>query len=271
METGTASPTAETAAGATQPLPAPGALSVIQVLFAPGSIFARIAERPRALVPLAMVTLLSIGSWGALLLRVGDFHPMAETIMKSRPAPPAREGGPSQEQIVDIVAKVIPIQMMAAAVLAPAIVYLICGTLFWILLRVISGSEWRWKTAFSATIHGFSPGLVASALMVLLVFASPNGGQLFTDALAHQDVPLKSHAGAFVSKDAVGPFAFALLSSLDVFSFWMLALLVLGFARTAKVSKGSSAGVVLGTWLVYVLAKSMIVGLVLPGLGMGGA
>jgi hypothetical protein len=47
----------------------------------------------------------------------------------------------------------------------------------------------------------------------------------------------------------------ALFSSFDIFSLWAIALLVIGFAAAARISKGTTAGGVIGMWLVYVLGK----------------
>jgi hypothetical protein len=54
---------------------------------------------------------------------------------------------------------------------------------------------------------------------------------------------------AYYLPDA-GPALKAALSFFDVISFWQLALLVLGTAIVAKVSKGKAAAVVLGWWVV---------------------
>jgi hypothetical protein len=48
----------------------------------------------------------------------------------------------------------------------------------------------------------------------------------------------------------------SLLASVDVLSFWTMALLVLGLSEATGVRKGRMAGLVLGLWGLYVLGKA---------------
>ncbi len=68
--------------------------------------------------------------------------------------------------------------------------------------------------------------------------------------------PLASNVAALTTKEAVPPFVFFLLQSVDLFSFWTIALLIVGYKAAAKVSAGTAAGSVFCCWLVYVIAKS---------------
>ncbi len=58
-----------------------------------------------------------------------------------------------------------------------------------------------------------------------------------------------------------------LLSSLDLFSVWTVALLAIGYAIATKVSRGKAAGIVIAMWVVYVGVK---VGLAALGSAFGG-
>ena len=52
------------------------------------------------------------------------------------------------------------------------------------------------------------------------------------------------------------PALHSLASSLDVFSLWVLALLVIGFAAAAKVPR-KKAAILIGTlWVLYVFGKA---------------
>ena len=48
----------------------------------------------------------------------------------------------------------------------------------------------------------------------------------------------------------------SLLGSLDIFSFWTIALLSIGFAAAARVKKGQAAGVIVALWAVFILGKA---------------
>jgi hypothetical protein len=48
----------------------------------------------------------------------------------------------------------------------------------------------------------------------------------------------------------------SLAASIDVFTIWVLALLVIGLAIAAKVSRKKAATLVLSLWGIYVLGKA---------------
>ncbi len=60
---------------------------------------------------------------------------------------------------------------------------------------------------------------------------------------------------AFLAGDEASLALLAFLSSLDVFSFWSLALLTIGFSVAGRVSKGQAATCVVGIWVLYVASK----------------
>ena len=47
----------------------------------------------------------------------------------------------------------------------------------------------------------------------------------------------------------------ALLASLDLFSLWVVVLLIVGFHLVARVSKAAAAGGVLVLWALFILIK----------------
>jgi hypothetical protein len=65
---------------------------------------------------------------------------------------------------------------------------------------------------------------------------------------------LSSNLGFLV--DSKSAALHSILSSLDVFSFWTLALLVIGFAASARVSRKAATGVIVAIWALLVLGKA---------------
>ena len=66
---------------------------------------------------------------------------------------------------------------------------------------------------------------------------------------------VRSNLGFLIERKA-SPALQSLLESLDVFSFWSLALFVVGFAAAARISRKSAAGVIVALWILYVLGKA---------------
>lgn len=265
MDTGTA--TAEVAPSPTDvSLRPPGPLSVFQVLFSPGEVFARIAQNPRVLASLLLTVATSVLLWGFIVWRVGDFSPMARKQLESNSFVKSHLTEAQIEQQIAASKKMLPFQFIGGSLVAPPITYLVIALVYWVLFKVLFGSAWSFKAALSAVIHAGAPSLVGLAAMATITLASAQGPDLLMDSLARQESPLKSSVGSFVSKDAVGSFVHQILTSLDVFSAWVFVLAALGFAAAARTSKAKAAAVVGVAWGTMILAKAMIFGIALKGL-----
>ena len=62
----------------------------------------------------------------------------------------------------------------------------------------------------------------------------------------------------FLTSPIDNPARFALLSSIDVFSLWVIVLLVIGFGIVSKLPRAQSIGIVIAFWLIYVIGKTGI-------------
>ena len=68
--------------------------------------------------------------------------------------------------------------------------------------------------------------------------------------------PVLTNIGAFMDSVSTPKWLYALASSVDVFSLWVMVLMATGLSAAArKISWTTSFMCVLGTWLVYVLLK----------------
>jgi hypothetical protein len=65
---------------------------------------------------------------------------------------------------------------------------------------------------------------------------------------------LMSNLG-FLASEETSKAVLALLTSVDVFSIWCIALLTFGYQIVARVSRGTALGTVLALWIVGVLIK----------------
>ena len=112
-----------------------------------------------------------------------------------------------------------------------------------------TGGESDFRTTFSTTLHAYwPPSFVGSVLGIALL---SRVGRLPQQEL--QQV-VKSNLGAFLSADAPR-WQHALAGSLDIFNLWTIALLVIGFSITARISRGRAVVAVLVPWVAYILIK----------------
>jgi hypothetical protein len=88
-----------------------------------------------------------------------------------------------------------------------------------------------------------------SALMLVVMYLKP------ADEFDLQN-PLAFNVGAFLPEGAP-KWLQSLGTSIDLFSFWIMALLALAFsvAGTKRIGFGKAFGAVIGTWLAYVVCK----------------
>jgi hypothetical protein len=70
----------------------------------------------------------------------------------------------------------------------------------------------------------------------------------------------RSNLGFLVDRSA-NPVLHSLASSLDIFTLWVLALLVIGFSIAANAPRKRAAAVIVGLWGLYVLGKAGVAAL----------
>lgn len=221
------------------------------VLFAPTKTFESIVRRPTWVVALVVFVLLALAVTAVVTPRLDIGEVMRASMEES-----GREVDAEQlESMTAFMEKFQwPMAIGSALIFQPAM-YFLLALIFWVTFKVLGG-ELGYKTSLAVTLHGLVPGAVAALLSIPVVLGS--------ESLDYETVKsgslLASNAAVFAPEDA-GPALTSVLGSLDVFSLWTMALLVIGYRLAAKVTRGTAIGAVVGLWLVYVLGKAAFVGL----------
>jgi len=225
--------------------PRPGAVSRITgVFFSPVRTFADIAARPTWLAPLLLWTVVQIFLTSIIVPRMDFEKAIRARMEKSGQTVPEER----MQQIVQTQKKVGGVFGYVAAVLSPGIVCLIVAGVALGAFKAFGG-DLSFRQSFGVTTHGFLPTVVGSLLFVPILLRQES-----LDPRAIGDL-LRSNLGFLVERDS-SKVLHSLLQSVDIFSFWVLALLVIGFAAAARVSRKMSAGVLITLWLLYVLGKA---------------
>jgi hypothetical protein len=139
------------------------------------------------------------------------------------------------------------------ALLANTVIALILATVFWVSLKAF-GWDLAFRQSFGVTSHALLPYIGTSMLLILFVtrldLVNPNDlGDL-----------TRSNPGFLVDRSA-NPVLHSLASSLDIFTLWVLALLVIGFSIAANAPRKRAAAVIVGLWGLYVLGKAGVAAL----------
>ena len=217
---------------------------LVSVLISPSQAFASIRERPSWLV--ALVVILIIGIIGTALINPKiDYAEMIEDSMEAQ----GREVPEDQmEGIIDFYEKFGPVMSIAGSFI-PIIGYLLIAVLFLVVLKLFGG-DLTFGQSFSTTVHAMLPQAVKGLLSIPVIFGKAD----FSYLDVRSGSILKSNLGAFAPEDT-SQLLLSLLSSVDVFTIWSVALLVIGYAIVGKVSKGTAAVAGIGLWILWILIK----------------
>jgi hypothetical protein len=239
---------------ATTPIPAPEAqpaLSpfgrVVGVLFSPGKTFEDIVRKPGWILPIVVITILSIGVSVAINQRINWREFMSQQIEKSPQS--SQLSSEQKQQRIEAGAKFAPISTYVFGALGPILLVLCVGLAMWGAYSLLGGASTNFNTAFGITSHAFLTGLVSSPLFILILYLKPYG-------TADLDNPLAANIAAFLP-DESAKWLVALCKSIDLFSFWTLILLAIGFAAVnPKKLKGSKPyTIAFSVWAVFVVLR----------------
>jgi hypothetical protein len=134
------------------------------------------------------------------------------------------------------------------------------GAFLFILVFVAIGAVLYWAT------FNFGLGTQTTFGQMMAVWMYASLPRLLTGLLTIVTLMFGGSADSYDMRNPVGtnlayflpdsgPVLKTILSFFDVMGFWQLALLVLGTAIVAKVSKGKAAAVVLGWWVAGLLVS----------------
>lgn len=223
--------------------PEPNAFQrIIGVLFSPDATMASIARRPDWLLPLVILLVMSLVA-GVVIAQHVDFGAAAREAME-------QNKNASQEQIdkgVKMAAGIGKVVTYLSPVLSAIGLLVIAGVL--LLAFRLFGGEGDFKQAFSVTCYSSMPGVIKSIIMMIIIVAK--GGMIPGQELA---TLVRSNLGFLVDYKA-NPMAFAVLSSIDIFSIWFVVLMIIGFAYLSRVSRVKSAVIIVSLWLVVLCFK----------------
>jgi hypothetical protein len=216
---------------------------LVGVFVSPVRTFAAIARKPTWLLPVAISAGLSLPV-SELILSKTDWR----AVVTSQVAKAERHL--SEAQVDQAVEQAQRISWLwdVIAVAAPIVVLFIIAAVLWGACNAF-GWEVRFRQSLGITSHAFLPGvLTALGLMAALWNRATVDPQKIGDVLP-------TNLGHFAA-GRVDAVTHGLLASIDLFSFWTMALLVLGLSAAARASRGRVAALVVTLWALYVLGKA---------------
>jgi hypothetical protein len=115
--------------------------------------------------------------------------------------------------------------------------------------NLIAGARVSFAQALGVVSYSWVPGIIGGVIGLILLFVKAPE----TIDLEHL---VASDVGAFLSGDSP-KWLMSLCTSLNLFTFWEIALMGIGFSAASpkKVSIGKGIAIVGACWALYVLAK----------------
>jgi hypothetical protein len=239
---------------ATIPVPAPDVQASISsfgrifgVLFSPGKTFEDIVKKPSWMLPIVLTTILSMAVSFSIDQRINWREFMSQQIEKSPRA--AQMSAEQKQQQIEGGAKFSPVFTYCIGLLGPILAALVVSLVMWGAYSLLGGASTNFGTAFSITSHAFLTGLISSPLFILILYLKPYG-------TADLENPIAANLAAFLP-DESAKWLVALCKSFDIFTFWTLILLAIGFAAVnPKKLKGSKTyTIAFGVWAAFVACR----------------
>jgi hypothetical protein len=229
------------------PVPQPlGEFSrILGVFIAPKSTFPDIARRPRWWIPMILLGIMATVVAGAYGRHVGWERMIRQTMERN----PRMEqlSVQQREQAIDTATKVASIAGYAAGI-SGALSMLIVSAVLIFLFNVLMSADMKFPSMMGIVGYSFLPTLVSSGLTLLVMFMKdPEDFDI--------QRPLAFNLGAFLP-DGSPRWALVAGGSLDLFSFWIIALLAIGISSSVRrISFGKAFVTILFPWALVVILR----------------
>ncbi len=216
---------------------------IFGVFVAPSRTFAAIAQRPTWVAPLLIATVLSLLATAVLLPRM-DFEASLREQLAARDEAVSEE---RVEKILDAQKRFSGLVYVWGA-LAPTVITLLFAGIFWLSFKAF-GWDHTYRQSLGVTSHAYLPNCLSAILLAVIAMRLERFNPADLGDL------VRSNPAFLVDRHA-SPVLHSLLQSFDVFSIWVLVLLVIGYSIAAKVSRGKAASIIVSLWALYVLGKA---------------
>jgi hypothetical protein len=221
--------------------------NLLDVYFEPRAAFTRIAGRPAFLVPLALAVCLGLAFFGVWIQKV-DAREFMQTQIEEGPFADRIPAERRAEIVEQQAAGLAKWGWINVAVFTPLMI-VVCGAVLLFVYRFFYASEVTFKQALAVTAWVFlAVGLVTQPLTLVVMALKGDWNINPQDAL-------QANLGLLLDRStAAGPL-WALFTSIDLFSLWMVFLLAVGFGVASRKTTAAALWGVGACWALIVLVK----------------
>jgi hypothetical protein len=222
---------------------------VIDTFIAPTKTFADIRRNRSWWLPMLVLAVFSYMFTLTALSHVGSQR-LAESALRNNPSQNERlqQATPEQRaQTLRITATVMQVSFLGWPLLLPVLSAL-AALLLWVGFNFILGGSATYSGMFTVMMFAWLPSIFRGVLSTAMLFLGDPESFNIND-------PVGTNPGFYLGADS-SAFLKAMLSSLDIFSIWILALMAIGGAIVARVKIRSGVILVFATWLIVALLRA---------------
>jgi hypothetical protein len=220
---------------------------IFGVLFSPKKTFEDIVRKPSWLLPFVIFVALVVLVCVSLNMRVNWRDYVSQQIEKSSQA--SQLSAEQKEQRIESGAKLAPVFTYVFGVGIQVILVFVMALIMWGAYSLLGGISTNFSTALGITTHAFMTSLISSPLFILILFLKPYG-------TVDLENPLATNLAALLPEESA-KWLVALGKSFDIFVFWILILLAIGFAAVnpRKLKGAKPYTIAFTVWAVFVVCR----------------
>ncbi len=216
------------------------------VFFSPGKTFPDIARRPRWWIPLILIALV-----GSIVANTYGRRVGWETLVRQQIENSSRadQMTPQQkQQAIQVGSRIAGIVGYASPVIVALVVLVIAAVLIFV-YNTLMGAQLEFPSMMGIVSYAYLPSVVSGLLTLFVMFMKdPDDFDL--------QRPLAFNVGAFLP-DGLPRWAVQLGTSIDLFNFWIMALIAIGVSSTVrKIKFGRAFMGVFAPWVIVILLRT---------------
>jgi len=214
---------------------------VIGIFVCPKKTFQYLKEKPDWLIPIIIVLIISLVITAVTLPTI---------ILPERVAKIAENPNIPPEQLEEIQQRMqspftIILGLVALIIFYPLLLLIITGAIYG--TCTLFEGESTFKQVFSVCSYSSLIGVLAQIIKTPIMFVK-------------QSVNVQTSLALLLPGESLESFWYRLLAHFDLFTLWEIGLTIIGLSIVSKFSKGKSAMLILGLWVIWVLLSSLLGG-----------
>lgn len=231
----------------------------IGTIMSPGETFADVNRKPDWIVPLIILTLLTVATTFIVTWKV---KPDMEKITRDAIRKQVEKSG-GQMPSEDVIQSQIKLQKTISK-FTPA--FAVVGVTIWMLIlsgiyalgMVLMQAKTSYKKIFSVVLWTSAVVSLVYNIVFMASLMVKDEESLRAIDIRNPTATIPTNVGAFLDS-GTSPVIKALAGSIDVFSIWNIVLLAIGFAAIAgskKIKSSKTGAMVVAVWVIGVLVKA---------------